>query len=156
MFRLTILCSLIVFLEGYAYPQDSHINLVLFIDGDLVKSGIYDSYFIIDNNDTISFKYEIGDILVRDSNFQKLQLLPLGTDILINFRYRLGGDLSVFAYSIKLKKEFLFQRFLLLRLYNYANKENSKFFENKSGYGFEVESPLGIYKLPKKRPQKGG
>jgi len=135
-----------------------HLNYVIFVDDKLVE-GYYPGMFIIKDSlnnvsDTIKFNYEVGDLIVSSSGYEKLMVLKSDAKIKFVLNYRNTCPYEDLVFSTEETKYWLIERYVIMRVYNYKNKHNQKIFREKSGYGIEINIPGGGMILPRKKSKK--
>lgn len=167
MKKLFLICFCIFSSKTFGQNQDKHINFMVFIDTALITdfAAINHDYFVIyDSNnvpkDTILTNYQGGELLVSNESYKKIFELPDSSKISFFFNYtRTCEDLGWenFNYEISLKVGWIKKRYIVLKVYNFTNKRNWKYFHQRENYGFEVEIP-GFSKvlIRKKQPEKIG
>lgn len=141
---LIILC--ILSLNTCLYSQEEDINCIIFIDGKLPQgSNISNTYFTFSDSigdiKKINFSYEIGNIQLSQENLRSLNLLKPGEEVTINFKEKKYNG-EVYSYSGNLKVEWLYYRYLIIRITNLNKKKGDFYF----GYSTPGESKKFIKK----------
>lgn len=112
--------------------QEKRINCIIFIDGKLPGiSEIYNEHFTFSdssNNDVkIDFEYIIGEMIFSDVNYYLLDSLNPDEEVTLNFSYRdMKG--KEYYYSGELIKEWVFYRYLVIRITNLNKKKGEYYF----------------------------
>lgn len=129
------------------------LNVMVTIDDVITASyNVSDSYLEL-GNDTIFLDYEMGRFEILDNDFEKLKVKNNQENIVLNFSYFTNcPKQSIKKYSLKLELNLFFQKYLLIKIYNFSSYP--KVFSKDSGYGFEYISPLKSEFLPKKKKLK--
>lgn len=152
-----LLVILLSSLEGYSQDQTAHLNLILFIDDEIVKTGIYDGVFQTKDSlgnvaDSITFRYQVGELILTLEGYRKLTVLKPESKVVIAFKYRqICPNVIEYEYSKEIPLSWLFQRYVIFKVYNFTNKKNRKDFREKKGYGFEIETPERSMLIPRKK-----
>ena len=123
------------------FSQDKHINLIITIDKEIVKS-IGSAYFIIfdsiDNkSDSIRAYYYPGCLSLKENDFNRII-----KDKNVIFYFTTVDS----YYHIKYQKEWFFTTYSLLHIYNSNTKEYKKMTRDNdsSKYTYEFYSPEGF------------
>lgn len=162
--KTKIIFSILFFLfcTKYLVAQEkyNHINFNIFIDEKFIISGINNGKIIINDslnniNDTITFKYEAGDMSVLENDYNNILKASIYVkyNILFSFKNICSNSSEVFKYE-KAWIGNLFDinnRYIIFSIYNFENKTNHKSFSQKNGYGVEIKIPSYSSILPRKK-----
>lgn len=155
--KVSFLISILLFsLTGYSQDQKTHMNFTLLIDNEIVETGIYDGAFQIKDSlnnvlDNIPFKYLVGDLVLNPEDCEKLKTLKSGLILVITFKYRqICPNVKEFVYLKELPLSWLFQRYMIFKVYNFTNKKNYGYFKERTGYGVEITIPGKGIVIPRK------
>jgi len=141
-----ILLQLLI-VSSLCQGQSSHLNLILFIDDKIARSGVYDGVFITkdslsDIQDSIPFHYEVGDLDFKNDDFSKLMKLSPNSKIIISFKYsEIYPIVKNHVYFKETTAFWLIQKYVILKVYNFDNIQNYKYFSEKVGYCIDIEIP---------------
>lgn len=157
--RIILVSSFFGLIIGSSYGQCTHLNFILFVDNELA-TGYYDGLFKIKDDslgtvtDSIHFHYEVGNLILTPNDLKRLNILKPDTKIEFSVNYRQTCPYEDLVYTIETTKHYLFQRYVIMKIYNYYKKLNQKDFIQKTGYGIEINIPGGGIILPRKKTTK--
>ena len=149
VFFLFLIFPLINF-SGKSAKKDKELNFILFIDDDLVhpNKGSITECFFLHKEDTINIKLFPGKIVLNEKLFNNYDD---SSNIIFNFSYKdICPNSKKYSYQINLKVRYLISEYLILKLYNFSEKENQKKFRPKLGYGYDLISPYFTSFYPRK------
>lgn len=145
---------IIILSTGSLFSQinKAHINLIILIDDELINGVNILEGQIFFNKNKIAFQYETGDLLLNDKDLKIIQSTDQNTDVNIEFIYKkVYPEVYERQYVIKTKLHWINQRYSILKIYNYDNKKNRKYFLKNKGYDFEIFKPGQSKILPRKK-----
>lgn len=150
--RVLFIVSLLLCFGNDTCCQE-RINFILEINknyvfgGDIGRFQIYPE-FNQKGSDTIEVDYILGELHLKYDDFKILDKISSDSMVVIDFDFYKSSDgpSEKFRYCIKLKKEFLTQRYLVVKLYDRFDKGKSC-----CEHEYEYVSPLGVGLLPKDR-----
>ena len=118
--------ALLVFIMGPILSKSQSINCMIFIDGKLPQgSSLKCSLEIIDNlGDTslLIVDYVIGEFRLDEKGYSFLSMLEANKQIKFKLEY-LDWENQKFLFERNLRKEWFFNRYLILRVTTFRKKE---------------------------------
>jgi hypothetical protein len=146
---LFFLVFVIYSMSIFGQEKSKRLNFILLIDNEVPVATVYNGVFIITDSsrilkDTLSFDYEVGSIKMSSSNYNKLFFRNPQTKIEIKFKYESYQShfTDVYEYKTEIPSEWINEMYIILKVYNYFNKESRrKYFLKKGGYGIEIRVP---------------
>jgi|GEM_PF-3152799 len=150
------LANLLILLSLNCFSQQSKskIPLIITIDGQIITEGLFHGFFFIvdttDRNiDTVKFVYQVGQASMTQKEYDKLHSLKSAERIQVKFVYNpfKSTTRTPHVYTHFLSKGAMNDVYLILNVFNYANKINYSFFSKRRGYGIEEKFPGGGTKL---------
>lgn len=158
-FNVTAFLLCLFFSKAICQCEENRINFVLIIDEpDLsITHGFSNSYILLPSQDTILVSYYPGELLVSSDAYKRVFALPINTEVMFYTKYTvINRKLKQFEheYKIKLKIGWLQQGYIVLKVYNFANKKNWKYFYERKGYGVDIETPSFTRLLARKKFRK--
>lgn len=145
-----LLC--VIILGSICHAQTNHLNCTVFIDGKLPDLDVLTGYFnYIDSNKhltKIDFDYVIGEITLSNSDYYLLKKAETNSDIEICFKYKpaIGKE---YQYFETLKVEWLFDRYLILRITNLDFRRGTYYFGYSCPSITKKFIPKEYYMFPK-------
>src|SRR5690554_806599 len=136
--KTLILLLTISFINVYGQAETRHLNTTIFIDDHIVQgSTISEATFLIQTEDSvekIEFEYIIGEIILGQEAFRKLNSFDQNSVLEIYFKYRKGiDDFFERDYSIKTHIYWINKSYSILKIYNFDNMKNRKCFLKEEG-----------------------
>jgi hypothetical protein len=133
--------------------------IIIMIDEKIPFQGDINLKFIIEypKRDTIRINYIPGDIVLGESDFNKLISTELKTiNLEIHYSKLCKKKIKSYSYKIDFKQAWLKYSFSFLRIYNLDSKKNKKIFFPLEGkqYTYEMDSPNGSMIRVKKKNDK--
>jgi hypothetical protein len=148
--------------KSFGQAGEKHIPLIILVDGDIPSVGISKGAFLIENTDgrvrdSIPFTYRVNSATITDRQSTEVHSLTPKDMLVIKFRYNrayshVGAEEESYDYETKIDAKYINDAYLILKVYNYANPANTRFYTSKQGYGIEVSSPNGGTLLPLRKP----
>ena len=131
---MRILVTFILFFGfvSIVFSQEKHVNCIIFIDGKLPGiSDIYDECFTFSDSSNIDvkidFEYVIGEMIFSEANYLLLNSLDPTIKVTLDFKYRdMKG--KEYNYSGELITEWIFYRYLVIRITNLNKKKGEYYF----------------------------
>jgi hypothetical protein len=155
---LFLLNCIVLSSSGFAQVPNKQLPFILLIDNDIPVNNIYDGFFsavdsgvIIKNR--IPFEYRVGSLLISPSDYTRLFSIGAKSNVLIDFKYtKIGHDSSEgYEYKKEIPAKWLNERYMIFKIYNYANKESrAKYVLRKGQYGIEMSVPGAGSVIPKR------
>lgn len=127
------LCVLFVFYSYNSFAQDFNMRLdfILLIDDQIPENNIFDCFLLIKDStgtvvkDKISFKYQVGRLMLTSSDYNKLFKASIKSRILMKFTYRtLDTHVIDNQYEGEISPDFINKEYIICRIYNLMPKEN--------------------------------
>lgn len=157
--KLKLLLFIILFssaLNTLGQEQKKRINFILLIDNDIPKTNVYEGYVLIkDSLDTLkdkfSFDYQVGGLLLSNSNYRDLFSKYSRCKIIISFKYEQLhlNESKVFEYEKEIPAGWLNEVYIIFKIYNYSNLESrKKYFLKKNSYAIEINVPGAGSSIP--------
>lgn len=144
-----ILFMIIVFSKSYGQEEvKQKVNFVIMVD-DKIPDNMKLQFGIEKENqksDTISIDYIPGDIVLKDSDFNKIESKEVkSVNLNIHYSKLCKTNINYYTYKIKFYPAWLHYPFTVLRIYNLDSKKNQKIFFPLEGqkYTYEMDSPNG-------------
>ncbi|MEX0598627.1 MAG: hypothetical protein WD512_19245 [Candidatus Paceibacterota bacterium] len=155
-----ILLSMALHFSGMCQDSLVNLNCLIKVDDKIVKVGIADcSLNVMDNKGSLkqlSFEYEVGRIKIKKEDFVLLRNMS-NTKALLEFSYsQICPNAKEYTYKFEMDLDFLFQRYLIIDIFNLDKKRSSRIFGGKSGYVFDIEIPSRKIATPRKKKEKDG
>lgn len=156
MRRFSTILFLCFFVSNVSIGQSikKKLNLIILIDQKVIIGDLY-QIKLYSGGKTFSVSYEPGNLTILDPSniFSKIDSLPLT----LSFYYNVYNkkDLAYsYSYEIPLKKAWLEQSFIILRIYNTDRKPYKKIYYPLKGlnYTFELDLPTGSINRVTKKP----
>lgn len=145
---------IIIFSKGSLFSQinHSHINLIILIDDELINGvNVIDGQLFLKEKQ-IDFQYVTGDLLIKEEDLRRIQSMDQNTDVRIEFIYRkVYPKIYERQYVILTKLHWINQRYSIVKIYNYDNKKNRRYFLKNKGYDFEIFKPGQSKILPRRK-----
>jgi hypothetical protein len=156
LFLALISINFFLYINIQAQSEEStHINFILFVDDILVdKSKISNELLIIEyektnNPDTLKIEYTLGEIIISKKDYEQLKL---GVNFTLQIEFlQVCPVVRRYTYKIYYNINWLICGNLVVRIYNYDNKRNRKYFKEKDGYGVELSIGSNGTMLPRKK-----
>jgi len=145
-------------IKVYSQNGCNYLNCIIIIDNELVKPTTIDDQFIFIEDDktksidTIRFEYNMGTIKFTEDAYNKLGRLNAQKEVRFTFSFtNLNMSSKISTYQMKMPVSWLYNSFMIFKVYNYGNKVNKKVFIPQSGYGVEFSNAELTTKLPRRK-----
>lgn len=146
-------------LSGICQEPSSNLNCLIKVDDKIVKVGFSDGFLsILDDKgnvtDKLPFEYEVGRIMMKQEHVDLLKNKSNAKAVL-EFNYRqLCPSTKEYTYKLGIDLDFIFQRYLIIEVFNLDKKRNAQTFGGKNGYVFDLEIPSKKISTPRMRKRK--
>lgn len=146
MKKLAVVLVLILGSLELTYSQATHdVNFILLINDELPIGTIANSRIIIKESE-IEVLYHPGSLAFGEENFRKV--MAAGDSMILAFDYYeyKGGKQSIFNYRLPFYKNWLDQRYLVMKVYQLDKKKYKGVFQpldKDRNYTFELAYPGG-------------
>ena len=127
--------------------QINEFKVIFSIDESIVIPENISDIRFLDFETHQKIDYDVGGLYLLDSLYQEVLKLE---SVRIAFRYY-HPCLGIKEYTLSLGVDYLRQRYLLVNFFDFELKSNQKKFKVKTGFGYEIISPLGTYSLPRSK-----
>jgi hypothetical protein len=150
--KTSILAVLLILISVNCFSQQTvwKIPLIVTIDGQIITEGMFHGFFFIvdssgKNVDTIKFDCQVGQANMTKKEYNELHSIKPGTNVEVQFAYTPFKSITQTQHVYKhiLSQSAINDVYIILNVYNYANKINYKFFSKRKGYGVEELFPGG-------------
>jgi hypothetical protein len=151
MKKIIFLIAILPLLHANLFGQqiNNRLNFILLVDNDVVRSNVNAGYFLINNStgksiDTVRFEYQVGALIIKKHDYSRLHSIDSNSQVFICFNYwnYMFDHDKIFTYKCKITPEWLNEDYIILKIYNYANKYSRKKYEiKKNSYRFIIEVP---------------
>lgn len=149
--NIIVVIILIGIIRSFGQDMERRINLVISIDGNMVRS-IINASILIDNNQHIELGYIPGELILNNDDFEKF-INSNSHDLIFDYYEYAGKKQLLHHYEIELKKVWFEQSYIVLRIYNMDKKKNKKIFYPLQGkeYTYEIDLPSNSITRIKKK-----
>lgn len=138
----------LVVLSFNAHAQ-KNIYVLLNIDDISIEPTFISNVLLKVDNKDLALKYRMGRLEISDVDYNLLKTFSLGMRVTLCYTYTSTCPTqNLYNYSIEIDLNYLFQDYLILRVFNFKNYP--KVFVRNEGYGVEFLSPIGSTLLPKR------
>jgi len=135
-----------LFINQVLFSQKQNLNLVIFINDELVED-VYDLNINIDDTEKFPAKYIIGELDISPQLRNEITKQP--ATIKFSFKSLKKEKIaSVYdSYTISLSSDYLKRKFVVIRIYNKDDKNyRKKLKKKKIGYDYNIYSD-GVYMI---------
>ena len=152
-----LLLLLLFFFRGYSQTK-KNLDLIICIDEEIAVGAISSpNVEIIKGKErkNIDISYYPGNLSLSQDDYEEIMSTQTDT-IFLKFYYNLVTENNHYlhGYKIELKKEWLYDYYNILRIYNLDKNKYSKIFNTSNGDGtfvYELDSPSHGFRLIRKR-----
>ena len=132
-----------------AQEQSKRLTFILFIDSQLPTTGITDGMFLLKDSsgvikDKMPFDYHVGGLVMAASDYEKLFKSTSEYRIFVKFKYAEFRPENIQnTYEKEIPKGWLNDEYIILKVYNYANKANRAeyVFKPREEYLIQIKIP---------------
>ena len=150
---------MVLHVSGICQDSSSNLNCLIKVDDRIVKVGFTNGFlYILDDKGSIikklPFEYDVGRIKMKKEHVALLRNMS-NTKAVLEFNYRqICPSTKEYTYKLGIDIDFIFQRYLIIEVFNLDKKKNARTFGSKNGYVFDIEVPSRKISTPRMRKRK--